>query len=318
MNQVGSHEDLSCTTESALCEESGNTQDLFEIFKCLQIEPERSKEPSPYHEGNFCSKNALRKQKHWEKKIAAKKLKRKEEKQRRKRKQAGADNQHSKHFLKAITNERLLKAREYGPRLCIDLNFTDHMSAKEVGRLAGQIRRLYGANRKALNPFHLYLTSVMTDSPIHQECVRRNDGFTNYIMDMSEENYLDIFPVEGIVYLTPDSQYALEVIDLAKVYVLGGLVDESVQKKLTFQQARANRLQTARLPIQEYMVKTKGSTKNYHSQILSINQVFDVLLTYYETGSWPEALKAGIPSGKGYVFHCTTDLTQNLHRRINA
>nr|XP_014353549.1 PREDICTED: tRNA methyltransferase 10 homolog B [Latimeria chalumnae] len=218
MNQVGSHEDLSCTTESALCEESGNTQDLFEIFKCLQIEPERSKEPSPYHEGNFCS---------------------------------------------------------------------------EVGRLAGQIRRLYGANRKALNPFHLYLTSVMTDSPIHQECVRRNDGFTNYIV-------------------------TLEVIDLAKVYVLGGLVDESVQKKLTFQQARANRLQTARLPIQEYMVKTKGSTKNYHSQILSINQVFDVLLTYYETGSWPEALKAGIPSGKGYVFHCTTDLTQNLHRRINA
>lgn len=30
--------------------------------------------------------------------------------------------------------------------------------------------------------------------------------------------------------------------------------------------------------------------------------VFDVLSTYYETRSWPTALKAGVSAGKGYVL----------------
>ncbi|NXT54786.1 TM10B methyltransferase, partial [Pluvianellus socialis] len=120
-------------------------------------------------------------------------------------------------------------------------------------------------------------------------------------MDTTQESYLDLFPLDAIVYLTPDSENVLEEIDPSKVYVLGGLVDESIHKKLTLQRAQEQSLQTARLPIREYMVKTIN-TKNYHSETLAINQVFDVLLTYYETGSWPAALKAGVSSGKGYVL----------------
>ncbi|NXX14228.1 TM10B methyltransferase, partial [Podargus strigoides] len=120
-------------------------------------------------------------------------------------------------------------------------------------------------------------------------------------MDTSQESYLDLFPLDAIVYLTPDSENVLEDIDPNKVYVLGGLVDESIHKKLTLQRAQEQFLQTARLPIREYMVKTVN-TKNYHSETLAINQVFDVLSTYYETRSWPAALKAGVSSGKGYVL----------------
>ncbi|KFV82332.1 tRNA methyltransferase 10 B, partial [Struthio camelus australis] len=120
-------------------------------------------------------------------------------------------------------------------------------------------------------------------------------------MDTTEESYLDLFPLDMIVYLTPDSENVLEDIDPKKVYILGGLVDESIHKKLTLQRARDQSLQTARLPIREYMVKTIN-TKNYHSETLAINQVFDVLSTYYETRSWPAALRAGVSSGKGYVL----------------
>ncbi|NWZ58466.1 TM10B methyltransferase, partial [Haliaeetus albicilla] len=120
-------------------------------------------------------------------------------------------------------------------------------------------------------------------------------------MDTTEESYLDLFPLDAIVYLTPDSENGKYYIDPNKVYVLGGLVDESIQKKLTLQRAREQSLQTARLPIREYMVKTVN-TKNYHSETLAVNQVFDVLSTYYETRSWPAALKAGVSSGKGYAL----------------
>ncbi|NXP24450.1 TM10B methyltransferase, partial [Scytalopus superciliaris] len=120
-------------------------------------------------------------------------------------------------------------------------------------------------------------------------------------MDRTPESYLDLFPLDAIVYLTPDSENVLEDIDPEKVYVLGGLVDESIHKQLTLRRAQEQSLQTARLPIREYMVKAPNS-RNYYSETLAINQVFDVLSTYYETRSWPAALRAGVSSGKGYVL----------------
>ncbi|XP_042706344.1 tRNA methyltransferase 10 homolog B isoform X1 [Chrysemys picta bellii] len=259
-------------------------------------------------------RNVLRKQRHWEKIVTAKKKKRKQEKERRKAKHAedkGAAHQHSKRVLKAITKERLLAAKEAAPWLCVDLSMTSHMtkkmfvlSWKEISRLAAQIRRLYGSNKKAGKPFWICLTGFVAGSPISEECFRMNDGFSNYLMDTTPESYLDLFPLETIVYLTPDSENALQDIDPHRVYVLGGLVDESIQKKLTLQKAQEHSLQTARLPIAEYMVKN-ANVKNYHSETLAINQVFDVLSTYYETQSWPEALKAGVPPGKGYVLQET-------------
>ncbi|RMC08083.1 hypothetical protein DUI87_15114 [Hirundo rustica rustica] len=103
----------------------------------------------------------------------------------------------------------------------------------------------------------------------------------------------------------------LEDIDPDKVYVLGGLVDESIHKQLTLRRAREQSLQTARLPIREYMVKAPNA-RNYHSETLAINQVFDILSTYYETRSWPAALRAGVSSGKGYVLLDTTEQVETL------
>ncbi|OXB83679.1 UNVERIFIED_CONTAM: hypothetical protein H355_015327 [Colinus virginianus] len=104
------------------------------------------------------------------------------------------------------------------------------MTPKETSRLAAQIRRLYGANRQSERPFWLCLTEFVAGSPIHRECIRMNDGFSGYLMDTTQESYLDLFPLDAIVYLTPDSENVLEDIDPKKVYVLGGLVDESIHK----------------------------------------------------------------------------------------
>lgn len=260
----------------------------------------------PGREDALCSKNVLRKQRHWEKQLAVKKSKRKEEKQRRKlnREQgsgAGTDHpQFTKRVMKAITKERLAEAQSTGLKLCVDLSMTDCMSDKEISRLAGQLRRLYGSNKKATRPFHLFLTELREDSRLYRECIRMNDGFLNYTMDITEESCLDLFPSETIVYLTPDAEEALETVDADKVYVLGGLVDESIQKKLSFSRARELSVHTARLPIDEYMVK-KNNVKNFHSKILAVNQVFDILLKVCDSGSWAEALQTWFPPGKGYV-----------------
>ncbi|XP_056156558.1 tRNA methyltransferase 10 homolog B [Lampris incognitus] len=253
------------------------------------------------------SRNVLRKQRHWEKQLAARKSKRKEEKQRRKLRcdqESGTktDNpRFTKRVVKAITKERLAEAQSTGPKLCVDLSMTDCMSNKEISRLAGQLRRLYGSNKKANRPFHLFLTDLREDSRLYKECLRMNDGFVNYVMDITEKSWLDLFPSEDIVYLTPDAEEALERVDVDKVYILGGLVDESIQKKVSYSRARELRVHTARLPIEEYMVK-KSNPKNFHSKILAINQVLDILLTFSDRGSWTDALQAWFPRGKGYVI----------------
>ncbi|KAJ0055766.1 hypothetical protein NL108_011419, partial [Boleophthalmus pectinirostris] len=177
----------------------------------------------------------------------------------------------TKRVLKAITKERLAEAQSTGRRLCVDLSMTDCMSDKEISRLSGQLRRLYGSNKKASQPFHLFLTNLREDSRLYRECVRMNDGFLNYSMDITEESCLDLFPPETIVYLTPDAEQALQCVDPDKVYVLGGLVDESIQKKLSLGRASELSVLTARLPIDEYMIK-KNNSKNFHSKILAINQ----------------------------------------------
>ncbi|XP_034413151.1 tRNA methyltransferase 10 homolog B isoform X2 [Cyclopterus lumpus] len=270
----------------------------------LQIDVETD---GPGRETAPFSRNVSRKLRHWERQLAAKKSKRRGEKQRRKlnREQesgtaAGAGNpQFTKRVMKAITKERLSEAQSTGLKLCVDLSMTDRMSDKEVSRLAGQLRRLYGSNKKAPRPFHLLLTDLREDSRLYRECLRMNEGFLNYMVDITEESCLDLFPPETIVYLTPDAEEALETVDADKVYVLGGLVDESIQK-LSLSRARELSVRTARLPIDEYMVK-KNNAKNFHSKILPVNQVMDILLTFCDTGSWTEALQAWFPQGKGYV-----------------
>ncbi|XP_019372356.1 PREDICTED: tRNA methyltransferase 10 homolog B isoform X1 [Gavialis gangeticus] len=290
----------------AICPgDGGHDEDVCESLSLLQINTGwDSPKDLPVGCEMWSSRNVLRKQRHWERTVTAKKNKRKQERERRKAKHGedkGSAEQHSKRVLKAITRERLLEAKECGPRLCVDLSMTRHMSRKEVSRLAAQIRRLYGSNKKAEKPFWICLTGFVPGSLVYDECFRMNDGFSNYLMDTTQESYLDLFPLETIVFLTPDSENVLQDVDSSKVYILGGLVDESIRKKLTLRKAQEHSLQTARLPIREYMVKNVNE-KNYHSEILAINQVFDALSTYYETKSWPEALKAGVPLGKGYIL----------------
>ncbi|XP_039463826.1 tRNA methyltransferase 10 homolog B-like [Oreochromis aureus] len=248
-------------------------------------------DPKPGREDLLCSRNVLRKQRHWEKQVAAKKSRRKEEKLRRKMNRelesgTGTEHQFTKRVMKAITKERLAEARSTGLKLCVDLSMTDCMSDKEISRLAGQLRRLYGLNKKVTRPFHLFLTDLREDSRLYRECVRMNDGFLNYTMDITDESCLDLFPPELVIYLTPDAEEALESVD--------------ADKKLSLSRAGELSVHTARLPIDEYMVK-KDNVKNFHSKILAVNQVFDILLTFCDTGSWKEALQMWFSPGKGYV-----------------
>lgn len=47
---------------------------------------------------------------------------------------------------------------------------------------------------------------------------------------MTETSILEMFNIDVVIYLSPDAADMLEDLDKDKVYVIGGIVDESVTK----------------------------------------------------------------------------------------
>eukprot|EP00058_Branchiostoma_floridae_P010798 XP_002596286.1 hypothetical protein BRAFLDRAFT_82121 [Branchiostoma floridae] len=84
--------------------------------------------------------------------------------------------EHQKHIRR-----KLETAVKKGLRVVLDMSFGEKMTQKEASRLAGQVGRVHGANKLSARPFHMYLTSLVQDGTLHRECVRRNDGFQNFI-----------------------------------------------------------------------------------------------------------------------------------------
>ena len=74
-----------------------------------------------------------------------------------------------------------------------------------------------------------------------------------------------VFPDKHIVYLTPDSPNPLTTLAADDVYVIGGLVDESIIRGLTFGAASTASIRTARLPIAEHAEACPGT---HFSQVL--------------------------------------------------
>jgi len=194
---------------------------------------------------------------------------------------------------------RLERAQCDGMRVCIDLGMEEQMSTKECSKLAQQLGRVYGLNRSATSPVHLIFSGLNKQGYLYQECVRKCKGFDDYLVDIHTEPHTEIFSHPDIVYLSPDSANTLHTLDPEKVYVLGGLVNENEQKGLTQANADKCGIQTAKLPIDEYMQRSSNGTS--FKKVLSINQVFAILLSFCECEDWRVALPVGLPPRQGYL-----------------
>ena len=258
------------------------------------------------------SKKAQKKALRLEKLKAQKKANRKLKKQLAKNKKkesisksgqsTASENHVSKKTLKLQTIEKLQNVLKDDassrPKICIDLQYEELMSEKELIHLAQQLSRVYGFNRKSSDPCHLTFCHLPKDCKTLQICCDKSEGFANYILNFSEKSLIDTFEnrKQDLVYLTPDSDNLLEDIEDNKIYVIGGLVDDSVKKLSSLSFAKDQGLTTAKLPIDKYCSRIEGSFK----QILTINQVFEILLNKIQGFSWPQVFSQSLPSRIGF------------------
>eukprot|EP00835_Amoeboradix_gromovi_P002012 NODE_104_length_19952_cov_0.449000.p12 type:complete len:204 gc:universal NODE_104_length_19952_cov_0.449000:4610-3999(-) len=168
--------------------------------------------------------------------------------------------------------------------ICIDLDFDKYMSHKELKSLIDQVRYCYSYNRKLKNPCKLL---VMGCSPKSWKMLKTRDA------KMWNIKYIELYKqpieevLENVVYLTADATETLESLDLSTTYVVGGIVDKNRHKNLCLEKANSLGMRTARLPLNENVNLSMSS-------VLTVNQVVEILLQFYNTGNW-EFLNKSIP-----------------------
>lgn len=182
---------------------------------------------------------------------------------------------------------RQIPAVLFGQSVVFDLGYDGVMSPRECNKAARDLLEAYGWNRWSRDPFHLHFCNASPDgvtARILQDALFAASE-NKLLSEMTPNSYLDIFPKERLVYLTPDSENTLDVFDHDAIYVIGALVDKELKEGATRAKAASEGLKTARFP----------QTFAWHwetevSKPLHLTDVFKILLALKKTNSWKYAL----------------------------
>uniref|UniRef100_A0A8C6XD61 tRNA methyltransferase 10 homolog C n=1 Tax=Naja naja TaxID=35670 RepID=A0A8C6XD61_NAJNA len=187
--------------------------------------------------------------------------------------------------MDVVYNWKAAQAMSFGQPLVFDMDFND-MSVREMQNTVNQMMECEGANRKAVEPFHLYYCNLKEDGPYHKEFLKRyGDAWNNLFVTVTEKSYVELFPRDQIVYLTADSPNVMETFDHNKIYIIGSLVDKSIRKGVSLARAKRLKLATAHLPLERYFHWKSGA------KVLTLDQMIMILITLKNTGNWKEALE---------------------------
>ncbi|CAL0301083.1 unnamed protein product [Lupinus luteus] len=234
-------------------------------------------------------KEAERKRKEWEEKLAnvpeEEKVKLLES-----RKNLRKERMDQRNEEKEKKRERLLKTKQFGQNVVVDLEFSHLMTPNEIHSLVQQIMYCYAVNGRSSSPAHLWLTGC--DGEMGNQ-LQRIPGFDKWIIEKEKESYIEALQdrKENLVYLTADSENVVEELDLNKIYIIGGLVDRNRWKGITMKKAEEQGIQTAKLPIGNFIQMSS-------SQVLTVNQVFEILVKFLETRDWKTSFFSVIPQRK--------------------
>ncbi|XP_058236323.1 tRNA methyltransferase 10 homolog C [Hemibagrus wyckioides] len=193
---------------------------------------------------------------------------------------------------------RAAQAMQFGQPLVYDMSYDQHMTRRELENTISQLMESEGWNRRSVDPFHLHFCNLQPGGAYKHELLKRygQETWDRLFITATSQRHVDMFPREDLVYLTADSPNVLRTFDHSKVYIIGAMVDRSIQSGVSLANAKRLNLSTARLPLDEFLHWEIGA-KN-----LTLDQMIRIMLTAKETGSWEKALEF-VPKRKHDGFH---------------
>ncbi|KAI7823967.1 guanine-1-methyltransferase-domain-containing protein [Kickxella alabastrina] len=188
--------------------------------------------------------------------------------------------------------QRLQAQVRSGHCIVLDMDFEDKMEEKEIKSVCSQVMRCYGANRMASKRVDLHVTQL--HGKIRERFETAMDQHVGWSEDhivMRDAEYIDMYDKDKLVYFTADSPNVIDVLDPEKIYIIGGIVDKNRYPRLTLDKAEAQGIGHAQLPIGKYI---KLSTR----KVMTVNQIFEMIVRFVDHGSWKTAFQDVIPLRK--------------------
>uniref|UniRef100_A0AAG5DI44 tRNA (guanine(9)-N(1))-methyltransferase n=2 Tax=Anopheles atroparvus TaxID=41427 RepID=A0AAG5DI44_ANOAO len=186
---------------------------------------------------------------------------------------------------------RKMNYDEATAEVVVDLSFDKMMIDKDVAKCVKQLLRMYTLNRRSEKPIPLHFSGI-TEGGAVEKHLAKHDGYQHWDVRFSSEHFMKLFDPKQLIYLTSESDNLLERLERDHVYVIGGLVDHNQHKGYCYRLAEEFGIRHARLPLNEHLVlKTRT--------VLTINQVFEILLNINLGKGWQQTLLDVMPARKG-------------------
>lgn len=271
---------------------------MTEAEETISLEINDSVEEKGTDEAQKMSKRQLKLQAKRQRWLESKPLRKEKEKRKRKlkiqrAKEAGIDLGPSRKLLKSLK----MSDSSCKIKVCFDLSFTELMTSAEFSKTFKQLHRCYSINRRATAPLQLYITGFDDNA---KNAMANMSGCFNWDVNFDQRFYSELFDKSSIIYLSSDSPNIIETLDESKVYIIGALVDHNRLKNICYDKAVKDCVGHARLPLDTYF-KFKTRT------VLTIDQVYSIILRVTEGNSWIDAVIDTVPKRKGIKLRDNSD-----------
>ncbi|KAF8272469.1 tRNA methyltransferase TRMD/TRM10-type domain-containing protein [Lactarius quietus] len=197
---------------------------------------------------------------------------------------------------------------------------------QEINSLCSQLAYVYSTNRRSPNPFHSLLFTSLNGRTLSRLEKLNDAGYKRWAgtewwpesydklwtwdptmavpgddeevkcEDSRSDEKAEQLPIpvsrDQVVYLTADSSEVLEELKEGETYIIGGICDHNRYKNLCLDKARESGIRAVQLPIGRFLSHLPTR------KVLTVNQVFEILVKWVETRDWELSLYEVIPKRK--------------------
>lgn len=185
-------------------------------------------------------------------------------------------------------NSKMMQASLFENPVIYDLDYEEHMTLAEQKNAAKQLLLSFVANRETDQPFPIQFCNVNFNGLVMKHLLKLVPSLYNpdFPINITPKSYLDLYPREKLIYLTPHCKNEMSHFDSDRIYIVGCLVDKGDSRPHSMAKAKKENIQMAKLPLDRYLNFGGGSGKS-----LTLNAMIAILVELKTHGDWDRALQ---------------------------
>lgn len=124
-----------------------------------------------------------------------------------------------------LYNYRLCQAMLFGQEILIDCSYDGHMSLKEKTNCAKQLLLMWSYNRVHKDPFNIIFCNVNKEETVFKHLSKTIPTIDEptFPFNYTHKSYLELYPKNKLVYLTPHCNEELKEYNHDDVYIIGNV-----------------------------------------------------------------------------------------------